>query len=142
MVPSRNDTRFQAGFFPLFNGWMLNAPTDSGRILVATQAPSDANRRNAVLLDPVANVLRDYAGEEGPVPSMDEFSPDPRWINVSAANNPNPAIGGYAETTSMLVYVTRVDANTLLCKQKLTGVITEVTRRHGNWKALITYTAP
>lgn len=121
---------------------MLAAPTYSGRILVAAQAPSDANWRNAVVLDPVANVLRDHAGEEGPVPSMDEFSPDPRWINVSAANNPDSAIGGYAQTVSIRVYVARVDANTLLCKQKLTRVIAKVTRTHGNWKALMTYTAP
>ena len=139
VTAARNDTKFQTGFFPLFNGWMLNAPQASGRILVAAQAPSDGNRRNGVILDPVANVLSDYNGEEGAVPSMDEQNPDPRWINTSVADNPDPAIGGYADTPTMLVYVTRVAGDVLLCKEKATGVVTEVSRTSGGWKAFIVY---
>lgn len=139
VTAAANATRFQTGFFPLANSWMLNAPQARGRILVAAQAPSDANKRNVVILDPVANVLRDYNNEEGVPPSIDEQAPDPQWVNVSLSNNSDPAIGNYADLPTMLVYVTRVAGNVLLCKEKATGAVTEVTRTAGGWKAFVAY---
>ena len=107
---------------------MLSAPQASGRILVAAQASSDANKRNVVILDPVANILRDYNNEEGQPPAIDEQAPDPQWVNVSPADNPDPAIGGDTETPTMLVYVTRADGRILLCKENAPGVVNAVTR--------------
>ncbi len=135
---AKNETRFQAGYLPHFNAWMRYGMLPSGRLLVSAQMVSDNNARHAVALNPVTNVLSDYAAEEGPVPSLNDPI-DPGWHRVSVSDNPNPIVGGWAETPSMLIYVPRSDARILSCKDKATGVVTVLTRDLGSFSFLATY---
>ncbi len=137
---AKNETRFQKGFYPHFNVWLHTETFPSGRIREAGQMPQDGDTRHTTVLNPLTNVLSDYAGEEGPMPTIDPVIDD-GWYRffLTEPPHPNPEIAFFVYLDDMMVYVTSTQSHILRCQDMTTGVVTEVTRALGSVISLRAY---
>jgi hypothetical protein len=147
---AKNETRFQlkgtSNLLPHFNTWLHTEVLPSGRIRVSAQMQADANNRHEVVLNPLTNVLSDYGGEEGPMPSTVIDHVDDGWyrswneiFGTNIPFHPDPNVTIYVYRGDQMIYVPYADGRILLCQELLTGEITEITRTIGGFISLYAY---
>lgn len=93
----------------------------SGRILMSYLSSYEAYKtRFAAVIDPITKEVKDYTGDEGPVPRMvpTETEPIPdEWLDGAVLpSGEYPTVGKFAKTTSFMVYTSWTDGRVVYCR--------------------------
>lgn len=120
-----NETSYPEVFlnFALYNSMLHTTITPSGLVFGTSQVVAEAGQTMSFHYNPVTNKWTDDDGSLGTAPKYTPFAErDAGWVFNSAADHPDPAIGGWAQNDKLLVYVTRADGNQPLCEDVVNGV--------------------